>query len=170
MPNSNALWGIAISGCLGLVACVDRTNGGPPSSAGTSCASAGVPAASGGGWGPNGGFGRLYDASTVETARGKVLRVERVTPMRGMSNGVHVVLTLESGATLAVHLGPAWFIENQEFAIQPGDTLEVTGSRVTFEGAPALLAKRVANGDRELLLRDEAGFPMWSAARRRRGP
>lgn len=67
---------------------------------------------------------------------------------------------LPGGGTISVHLGPAWFVENQELVIQPGDTLEATGSRVIFDGAPALIARTVAKGEEELVLRDEAGFPM----------
>lgn len=167
MPNSKSLWGIAIVGCLGLVACADRATGSPPSSAGAQRPSVASAAPSGGGCGLNEGVGRLYDPSTVESARGKVLRVEHVTPKSGRSHGVHVVLTLDGGGTLAVHLGPAWFIEGQAFGIQPGDTLDVTGSRVTFDGAPALIARKVANGARELVLRDDAGLPVWGGGRGR---
>jgi hypothetical protein len=90
--------------------------------------------------------------------------------MHGMSSGVHVLMRTEGDATLSVHLGPAWFVDNQELVIQPGDTLEVTGSRVIVDGAPALIARTVASGEEELVLRDQAGFPMWSAARRRQSP
>ena len=124
----------------------------------------------GGGWGPHGGYGRLYDPATEETIRGEVVRVERVTPMHGMSGGVHLLVRTGDGATISAHLGPSWYIDNQDFAIRPGDTVEVTGSRVTIDGAPAVIARLVARGDDELVLRDQAGIPMWSASRRRGGP
>jgi hypothetical protein len=45
--------------------------------------------------------------------------------------------------------------------------VEVKGSRVTFEGKPAIIAAEVKKGDEVLKLRDENGFPMWSGWRRR---
>jgi hypothetical protein len=38
---------------------------------------------------------------------------------------------------------------------------------VTFDGAPALIARKVANGARELVLRDDAGLPVWGGGRGR---
>jgi hypothetical protein len=114
-----------------------------------------------------GGYGRLYDTSTVETIHGKTVRVEHVASRTGRSEGVHVILSTEGGGTIPVHLGPAWFVDNQELIVQPGDALAVTGSRVTLDGAPALIARTIVKGEDELVLRDEAGFPAWSASRRR---
>jgi hypothetical protein len=45
--------------------------------------------------------------------------------------------------------------------------IEVKGSRVTFEGKPALIAAEVRKGDEVLKLRDEAGMPLWSGWRRK---
>jgi hypothetical protein len=50
--------------------------------------------------------------------------------------------------------------------IQPKDTVEVKGSRVTVQGQPALIAAEVKKGDEVLKLRDEAGIPMWAGWRR----
>jgi hypothetical protein len=43
----------------------------------------------------------------------------------------------------------------------------VRGSRVTFDGKPAIIAATVRKGDEELALRDAAGRPVWSGWRRR---
>jgi hypothetical protein len=106
-----------------------------------------IPAAAeatpGGGWGPLAPYGRGFDAAAVETITGEVVRVEKATPMRGMSPGVHVILRDTAGETIPAHLGPAWFVDQQELAVQPGDTIEVTGSRVTFDSGPALIACKV---------------------------
>jgi hypothetical protein len=119
-----------------------------------------------GGWGPGGPYGRLYDPKTVETVKGEVIAVAMLTPMKGMGGGVHVSLKTEK-ETLSVHLGPSWFIENQDFKIAPKDTIEVKGSRVTMGGKPALIAAEVKKGDETLTLRDDTGVPVWSASRRR---
>jgi hypothetical protein len=68
-----------------------------------------------------GDVGRVYDPSTVETVAGEVLGVERVPSRRGWrADGVRVVLATPAAGTLSVHLGPAWFVDAQEMAVEPG--------------------------------------------------
>ncbi|HEX5530394.1 MAG TPA: DNA-binding protein [Methylomirabilota bacterium] len=118
-----------------------------------------------GGWGPGTAYGRIYDPKTVETVSGEVVKVDRITPMRGMSSGVHLVVKTDKG-DVSVQLGPQWYLENQDVKIQPKDKVEVKGSRVTVQGQPALIAAEVKKGDEVLKLRDEAGIPMWAGWRR----
>jgi hypothetical protein len=66
-----------------------------------------------------------------------------------------------------VHLGPVWYIERQDIKIDPGDKVEITGSRITFQGKPAIIAVELKKGTEILKLRDENGFPVWSGWRRR---
>ncbi len=119
----------------------------------------------GGGWGPGTPYGRMYNPQTVETVTGEVLSVDTVTPMKGMSSGVH--LTLKTAKeTIGVHLGPAWYLDNQDVKIASKAKIEVTGSRITFEGKPTLIAAKVKEGDQVLTLRDAKGFPVWAGGRR----
>jgi hypothetical protein len=108
----------------------------------------------------------MYDLKTVETVSGEVISVDRITPMKGMSSGVHLMLKTDK-ETLSVHLGPVWYLENQDIKIEAKDKIEVKGSKITFEGKPAIIAAEVRKGDDVLKLRDEAGFPSWSGWRRR---
>jgi hypothetical protein len=108
----------------------------------------------------------MYDAKTVETIRGEVLAVERFTPEKGMSAGLHLQVKTDGG-TISVHLGPEWYMERQDVAIGAKDRIEVRGSRVTFEGKPAIIAAEVRKGDQTLTLRDASGFLVWSGWRRR---
>jgi hypothetical protein len=82
-----------------------------------------------------------------------------------MSSGVHLMLKTEKEA-ISVHLGPAWYIENQDVKIEPKDSVEIKGSRVTFGGKPAIIAAEVKKGGETLTLRDDAGLPVWSGWRR----
>jgi hypothetical protein len=120
----------------------------------------------GGGWGPGVAYARLYNPQTVETISGEVVSVGRITPMKGMYYGVHVTLKTDR-ETISVHLGPGWYIENQDATILPKDRIEVTGSRITFEGKPTMIAATVKKGDEQMVLRDANGFPAWSGWRRR---
>ena len=42
--------------------------------------------------------------------------------------------------TVSVHLGPSWYLENQDVKIEPKDKVEVKGSRIMFGDKPALIA------------------------------
>ena len=119
-----------------------------------------------GGWGPNTQYNRMYDPKAVETISGEVSSVDRITPGKGMSGGIHMLVKTDK-ETVPVHLGPSWYIENQDVKIEPKDKVEVKGSRVTFGGKPALIASEVRKGNEVLTLRDESGFPAWMAWRRR---
>lgn len=119
-----------------------------------------------GGWGPGSPYARLYNPQTVETMIGLVGSIEKFTPGRGMSHGVHAVLKTDR-ESIVVHLGPAWFIDNQDPKIGPGDRVEIVGSRIMFEGKPALIAARVTKDGQILTLRDGSGVPVWSGWRRR---
>jgi hypothetical protein len=119
-----------------------------------------------GGWGPGTPYGKMYDPKTVETFSGEVVGIDRVAPMKGMSYGVHLTLKTDK-ETVSVHLGPAWFVENQDIKIEPKDKIEVKGSKITFNGKPAVIAEEVKKGDETLTLRDENGYPVWSGMGRR---
>lgn len=119
-----------------------------------------------GGWGPGSPYSKMYDPKTVETITGQVVKVDRITPLKAMSAGVHMTVKTD-GEQFSVHLGPGFYLENQDVKIEPKDKVEVKGSRVTFGGKPAIIAAEVKKGDEVLKLRDENGFPMWSGWRRR---
>ncbi|AOW98338.1 hypothetical protein BJP34_01755 [Moorena producens PAL-8-15-08-1] len=117
------------------------------------------------GWGHNSHYGRMYDLNTIETISGEVISVDTFTPMGGMSHGVHLQVRTDN-ETVYVHLGPAWYIDNQEISIERDDKIEVTGSRITFAEQPAIIASEVKKGDATLKLRDKEGIPIWSGWRR----
>ncbi len=120
----------------------------------------------GGGWGMNSKYGRMYNPQTVETISGEVVKVDKVMPMRGMSNGIHLLVKTDKG-DVSVHLGPAWYIDRQDTSIKVGDKVDVKGSKVEIAGKPVVIAAEVKKGDETLVLRDEAGIPLWSGWRRR---
>lgn len=140
-------------------------------------------------WGPGSRYGRMYNPQTVQTITGEVVSVDKFAPtmgmsggrmdssggamgMRGgamgmhgramgMSSGMHLMVKTAT-ETISVHLGPSWFLEKQEVQFKPGDQVKVTGSRITFDGKPAIIASEVSKGDRVLKLRDASGVPVWS--------
>lgn len=113
-----------------------------------------------GGWGHHSQYGRMYDSNNLTTVSGEVVSVDTFTPRGGMSGGMHLQLKTDD-ETLDVHLGPAWYLQNQDIQIRPEDKIEVTGSKVDFSGQSAVMAASVKKGDTTLMLRDDNGFPVW---------
>ena len=118
-----------------------------------------------GGWGAGSVYNRMYDVRTVETIAGEVTRVDEFVPIQGVYPGIHITLATDS-ESVSVHLAPAWFLENQDEAIVVGDAVIVTGSRILYQGAPAIIAASVQRDDQLLQLRDPRGVPVWSGWRR----
>ena len=118
-----------------------------------------------GGWGPGMPYAKMYDPKTVETITGEVQSVSRITPGKGMSYGLYMTVKTDK-ETISVHLGPGWYIESQDVKIDAKDKVEVKGSKITFAGKPAIIAAEVKKGDQVLRLRDDNGFPVWSAWRK----
>ena len=103
-----------------------------------------------------------YDPKTVATVSGEVLAVDKSTD-RGMGYGKSLILKT-SAETFLVYLGPGWFLDKQDLTFAPRDQLEITGSQVTLQGKPAIIATQVKKGDQSLKLRDPAGIPAWVGA------
>lgn len=118
-----------------------------------------------GGWCGEGGYGRMYDASKVETVSGEVTAVEQVTPMKSMGQGIGLRLKTGTG-TLLAHLGPQWYIERQDVRIAAGDKVEVKGVKAVRMGQDVFIAAEVKRGEDVLKLRDENGVPAWAGWRR----
>ena len=118
-----------------------------------------------GGWGMGTKYQKMYNPATVETISGTVESIDKVTPMKGMHYGIHLILKTDK-ETIPVHLGPGWYIERLDTKIEKGDKIEVKGSRITFQGKPAIIASEVKKGDNILKLRDDNGIPAWSGWRR----
>lgn len=114
-----------------------------------------------GGWGAGAKYHAMYDVNTVTTVSGMVEKVERFTPEHGMRHGIHLLVKTDA-ETLSVHLGPEWFLARQDMKIEAKDKVEVKGARITFNGKPAIIAATVKKGNDTLVLRDDAGIPIWT--------
>jgi hypothetical protein len=102
----------------------------------------------------------MYNPAAVETVSGTVESVTQ-TPGQGAAYGVHFTLKTDK-ETIPVHLGPGWYMDKQEVKPAAGDKVEVTGSRVTYEGKPAIIAGQVKKDGKVLNLRDANGVPAWA--------
>ncbi|HYM11388.1 MAG TPA: hypothetical protein VEU62_11685 [Bryobacterales bacterium] len=107
----------------------------------------------------------MYDPTTEVTVKGTIDDVQQMAHGRRMM-GTHVMLKTDAG-TLDVHLGPSSFLSKKGFTLAKGDQIEVTGSKVKYSGADALIAREVKKGDKTLTLRDKNGVPEWAGTGRR---
>jgi hypothetical protein len=119
--------------------------------------------------GPGGGMGRgmgpmLYNPQTVTTVTGQVEKLEDLPSMGGGGGqGMQhrgLLLKTDQGS-LVVHLGPGWYLDEKKFAVKAGDTVSATGSKVTLNNQPALIAREVTANGTTLKLRDDQGLPVW---------
>ena len=95
-----------------------------------------------------------WDPATVETVKGEVMTKDAITPPRRSGlPAVGMTLKKEDAYAVYVHLGPQWYIDKQELAINVGDKVEVTGSRSRCgEYGPSGLFDQ--EGDKTWQLRD----------------
>jgi len=101
-----------------------------------------------------------YDQATQQSFEGIVIEAKDYScPVSG-GVGSHITLKGEIG-TIEVHLAPATFMKQYEISINKGDRLTVVGSKIVFEGKPALIAKTVVLGRDTFNFRDPKGRPLW---------
>lgn len=116
-----------------------------------------------GGWCSNNNYHKLFDPKNIQEFKGEISSIEKITPESGMSVGVHLVVKSGKNAALSVHLGPSWFLENQDVQFSVGDLIQVKGSKISYLNAPAIIAMTVIKGDQVLTLRNNKGVPVWNA-------
>jgi len=109
---------------------------------------------------------RMYDPATEMTLKGTVEAVTQ--PTRGQMMGTH--LTVKAGdETQEIMLGPTRFIKSKDFSFAKGDSVEVTGSKVTMGGTGYVIAREVIKDGKTLTLRDKSGTPQWAGSGMGRG-
>lgn len=102
-----------------------------------------------------------YDPTTEAVFKGTVEAVtDRQCPVSG-GMGSHVLLKLADGSTIEVHLATTKFLKIYELALNKGDEIEVTGSKVKFEGVDTIFARQVKHGNDTYVFRDKDGNPVW---------
>ena len=109
----------------------------------------------------------LYNPRTVETVGGLVISGPAPTGKEGLPEPVHLTLKTEKGK-VAVLLGPRQFVDRQQLKISPLDQIEVTGSRVQFQGKAVIIAAEIRKGQQVMQLRDLNGGPLWGSRGQRR--
>lgn len=131
------------------------------------CASTPTPTPSSpmmGGWHYRSAYGRQYFLGTDVTLEGSVIELKPVVPQPHMMRGTQVVLKTTSGLQ-SVHLGPHWYIVEQDLKLNPGDIIEVRGKMIGRGENAFVIAAEIKKGKKTWNLRDRDGIPHWCALR-----
>jgi DNA/RNA endonuclease YhcR with UshA esterase domain len=101
-----------------------------------------------------------YNSATEVRLQGVVLdAADHLCPISG-GMGSHLILKTQNG-TIEVHMGAAKFVKEYQLILAKGDSVEVLGSRVIFEGRDAILAREITRGQETFVFRDANGKPVW---------
>jgi hypothetical protein len=114
------------------------------------------------------GPGRFYDPKNVVTVQGQVEKVETRSRQGHRPGGearpgrqMQIVYLKTDQGTMAVHMGPSQYLEQQNFTPKVGETMSVTGAKLTTGMGEVILAAEVKSGGRTITLRDAQGIPLW---------
>lgn len=120
--------------------------------------------------------GPAYDTKSEATFHGTIADVKTGrSALYGFLFRIHTLglgqmgaeekqLLLKTGTeTIEIQLGPSAFLTENKVEIGKGDTLEVTGSRVTIGESQVVLAREIRKADNAWALRDATGQPLWSS-------
>ena len=99
-------------------------------------------------------YREIFDPRTIETVTGKIIRVEYFEEIK-------LMLYTDAKKPVLADLGPTGFFESQGKILKRGDLVTITGSMVTIDDTPIMVATTVKEGNEELQLRDKEGQPAW---------
>jgi sporulation protein YlmC with PRC-barrel domain len=107
-------------------------------------------------------YKKLFDSKTIKTISGQVIKIDQV-PEFGFGLQMRLTVFIDKKEILPVYLGPAFYIVGpwQAKHFKLGDKVTVSGSRVTVNGEPLMIATTVNRGNEVLRLRDKDGIPGW---------
>jgi TusA-related sulfurtransferase len=102
-----------------------------------------------------------YNAAAESVYKGTVTDVrDRQCPVSG-GIGAHIIMKLENGNSIEVHLATTEFTKMIEMNLGKGDAVEVTGWKTEFQGAETIFAREVKHGNDTYVFRAKDGLPAW---------
>ncbi len=122
--------------------------------------------------GGKGGMGRgtggesrqSYDPYQTTVISGDVLTLKDIETKSGNMSGAGLELSSDGNIVL-VFLGPHIYVDLQNFRINVGDHVSITGVMALVEGQSIFIACEIRKGDEVLKLRNDKGVPLWAGTR-----
>ena len=102
---------------------------------------------------------RMYDPATETIFKGTINAITEGACCQ--MTGTHLTVKTDEGVR-EVMLGPSQFIASKGFSFSNGESIEVTGSKVTVGGTEYVIAREVIKDGKTLTLRDKKGTPDWA--------
>lgn len=100
--------------------------------------------------------GPKYDKTKEVTVKGTVTEVREAAAPTDP-----VFLSVKASDKIStVQLAPKGYLQEIDCWIKVGDTVEVTGAKVT-DPADEIIARQVVFGNNTMVLRDDKGVPIW---------
>ena len=106
-----------------------------------------------------GAMPRMYNPEAESTVTGTVAEVRQCAC--GGWSGTTAMVNIGT-ETVTVLLAPQRFLTQKQLDINRGDQLEITGSRMDFDGQDVILAREVRRNGTAVALRSDNGVPLWS--------
>lgn len=102
-----------------------------------------------------------YNPAAEAVYKGTVADIrDRQCPVSG-GVGTHIIMKLENGNTIEVHLATSEFTKMIEMNLRKGDSIEVTGWKTEFDGVQTIFAREVKQGNDTYVFRSKDGPPAW---------
>ncbi len=110
-------------------------------------------------------YGQLYGQGNVETIKGQIEGIDKFLPSASQTTMTTLTLRPEGGGKqIIVHLGPQWYTDDQRIPLRLHETVEVTGSLMTYEGTVTMIASDINAGGKVYTFRDmKTGSPQWGS-------
>jgi hypothetical protein len=105
--------------------------------------------------------GGLYNVKTEQMINGRIMKVDSIAPAGSMPGEVYLMVKT-TAETTTVLVGPGWYLSDQNFLVNGGDSARIIGSRVRFEGRTVIIAREIKVGNGRLQLRGANGLPLWA--------
>jgi len=104
---------------------------------------------------------KLYNPTTEANVDGKISSV--VIADSGFGRFPAVIINLKNdNKEVPVYMAPEWYLKDEKIELKKDQVITVTGSHVTHNNQPLLIARTMKYNDKEVIFRNSKGVPVWA--------
>lgn len=111
-------------------------------------------------------FAEVYNPRSIKKISGEVIKVDLEMPEKGIMSQMQIklIVLVDGKEPVPVYIGPQWYVAgpDRRSPYKSGDKVTVTGSWITSQTEPFMIATAVTEGDHTFQLRQQDGTPIWS--------
>ena len=101
----------------------------------------------------------MFNPGEIETVSGKIVKVKYYDELR-------LIIYTDEKKPVLVALGPIDYFAGQNKVLKAGNRVTVTGSMITVDDTPLMIATKIKEGNEEMQVRDNEGHPIWMGWKR----